>query len=48
MFKKILPLLALSLIITTPIHAVSNVINQCSSDHDDMFCRPEAVSCKTY
>ncbi|MGR5066370.1 hypothetical protein [Photobacterium sp. DNB22_13_2] len=28
--------------------AISKVVNQCSSDHDHMFCRPEAVSCKTY
>lgn len=28
--------------------AITKVVNQCSSDHDDMFCRPEAVSCNNY
>ncbi|MBY5948036.1 hypothetical protein [Photobacterium rosenbergii] len=28
--------------------AIAKVVNQCSSDHDEMFCRPEAVSCKNY
>lgn len=28
--------------------AITKVVNQCTSDHDEMFCRPEAVRCKSY
>lgn len=28
--------------------AITKVVNQCISDHDEMFCRPEAVRCKTF
>ncbi|AJR07670.1 hypothetical protein C9J03_23800 [Photobacterium gaetbulicola] len=28
--------------------AITKVVNQCISDHDEMFCRPDAVRCKTF